>query len=397
MEQKELDAIVSKIKEQLPEAMKSQIDEAVKGFVTADTIKGLVSIDQYNELKSAMEAQGLKMKELESKGANPNKSVAELLTEKKDEFDSLERNKSGFVTIKVNKTAVLTSAVGSSTLAMRDSNVGQIARPTNRIRPLFGTPIPVPAGMGGTVRYFDQTTNTNNAAGQTEGSLKGEGVLAWNEYSLNLRTYAEFLPVSKQSLRYFSFIEGEIRNKLIRDLEYKIDGALFSGSGNAPDIKGVYTSATAYADPAAGITADASIYDLIAYIHGVISKDAPYQPNYVLMNMADVTTMKLKKDLNNNYVLPPFTSADGMTIDGIVVVPTSQVTAGTMLVGDFRYATLYTGEDMTISVGFQNDDFTKNKVTILAEEELALLVRNVDAGAFIKVADISAALTGLTK
>ena len=66
-----------------------------------------------------------------------------------------------------------------------------------------------------------------------------------------------------------------------------------------------------------------------------------------------------------------------------------------MVVGDFRYGTIYDLEDVTIEMGWINDQFIKNTFTILAEQRLALLIRTGDETAFRKVTNITTALADL--
>ena len=94
------------------------------------------------------------------------------------------------------------------------------------------------------------------------------------------------------------------------------------------------------------------------------------------------------------YIVPPYASGQ-QSIDGIKIVESSQVTAGTMVVGDFRYGTIYDLEGVTIEMGWINDQFIKNTFTILAEQRLALLIRTVDETAFRKVANITTLLANL--
>jgi hypothetical protein len=78
--------------------------------------------------------------------------------------------------------------------------------------------------------------------------------------------------------------------------------------------------------------------------------------------------------------------------EGIRIVESSQVAPNTMVVGDFRFGTIYDLEDVTVEMGWINDQFIKNALTILAEQRLALLIRTVDEPAFRKVTDIATAL-----
>ena len=78
--------------------------------------------------------------------------------------------------------------------------------------------------------------------------------------------------------------------------------------------------------------------------------------------------MALSKNANG-YLLPPFGSVTNgvySLIMGMKIVASGQVAANTMVVGDFRYGTIYDLEDLTIEMGWINDQFIKNCFTILA-------------------------------
>lgn len=371
LEKKNTDEIKTQIA-----ALKSEIEKANR--------------EQFESLTKALETQGMAIRKLMAgEGKESRKTLLDIIKEKKDDISKASIQNP--VKFTVNKADVLTSSVADSTIGMREQRIGQIARAANMIRPILATGV-ISEGMGGVIYYIDQATNTNGAAMQTEGALKGEGAITWVEKTMPLQTIAEWIPVSKQALADFSFIESEIRNKLIADLAFKVEDELWDGTGVAPELKGLYTSADTYTADASGIT-DASIYDLIVKVHEDISGSTNYQPNFAIMNIADVNKMKLKKDANNNYVMPPFAGAN--QVDGITVIASSQVTPNTMLVGDFTKATLYGMGNVEITIGWQNQQFVKNMVTILAEERLGLLVRDVEKDAFRKVTDIDAALVTL--
>jgi len=57
--------------------------------------------------------------------------------------------------------------------------------------------------------------------------------------------------------------------------------------------------------------------------------------------------------------------------------------------------TIYDLEGVTIEMGWINDQFVQNAMTILAEKRLALLVRNIDQYAFCKCTDIDVAVNQL--
>ena len=74
------------------------------------------------------------------------------------------------------------------------------------------------------------------------------------------------------------------------------------------------------------------------------------------------------------------------------MIPTKAMAQGDFLVGNFQSAaTLYDRWEPRVETGWMNDDFTKNLVTILAEERLALAVKN---GAALITGDFVTALGG---
>jgi len=123
---------------------------------------------------------------------------------------------------------------------------------------------------------------------------------------------------------------------------------------------------------------------------------ANFNADAVVINPADYYAMQLTKDANGNYIMPPFSSADGMTVAGLRIVANNGVAVGTFLVGDFKKATLAIREDVNIQIGYVNDDFIRNLVTILAEMRAVLFVKSNWLNAFVK-GSFATAITAITK
>jgi hypothetical protein len=85
-----------------------------------------------------------------------------------------------------------------------------------------------------------------------------------------------------------------------------------------------------------------------------------------------------------------------MNVDGLTVVENSGVAAGTLYIGDFTRSVVYNAGNIEVEAGFENDDFTKDMVTIKARKRLALLIRNVDLGAFRYIADIAVSTAAIS-
>jgi hypothetical protein len=114
------------------------------------------------------------------------------------------------------------------------------------------------------------------------------------------------------------------------------------------------------------------------------------------MNPVDVLKARLKKDANDNYIIPPFVSRDGKNVAGAMIIETPVVTANTMVVGDKRYARYYNQDGIELEFGFNTGDFAADRISLRGRKRGQLVVRNVDATAFYKVTDITTRISNIT-
>jgi HK97 family phage major capsid protein len=422
MEEKEFNELMAKIQTGLEkilkdsaksgalyEAIKTEMEAATAGLVTGDQIAekleaiGLKA-ETVKEITDAVEKQGEEIQRLlQSKQTEDSTPLEQKMAEKKDEILNIAKTGSR-QTVKfelsgkeVNKTLVQRSAVSGSTIATRLSEIGQLPFLEPVISNLFRS-VSVGEGTGAVIRYIDQNAITRGADTVAETAQKPESVINWIERTLPLEVIADSIPVTKQAWADFDFLQGEVQRLLDTNLVLKEDEQLWDGDGTPPNLKGVYTSASAFSPtPYINITTVDNIYDLIAFVRTAImtGKQSKYSPTDVVLNPIDVLRYKLAKGTDGHYLFPPFVSGNGTVIDNMRIHESSQVTANTMLVGDFRYGTRYTLGGVTVEMGHVDDQFVKNTFTILAEKRVGLLVRNVDADAFLKVTNITSAINTL--
>lgn len=379
------------MQEDLKKSNSDELQKAIK------ELKEEISKDNLTQLKTlqkALETQGNAIKDLmNEKGTKADVMSVDKIV--KDNLENLKAVQSGTQKSVVLKVA--RSSVSNHTLAMRLSTIGQLATRRLRLRELFNW-TKVPAGMGGVVRYVDQATVTRNAAAKAEGAEAPTSAITWIEKTLDLQEIKDSIAVTKRALIDVSWIGNEIRRFLSKNMALKVDADLWNANGTAPNIKGIYQYATVFTNPAAGTITAATIWDVIKETIKQIEASTEYEANIVVMNPTDYNTMTSEKDANNNYILPPFARmVNGqLIVEEAVVVKSATVTANTMLVGDFDYADGYYGDELTIEIGEVDAQFKKGEVTMLATEQLALLVRSTYEDAFIKVTDINAAITAIT-
>lgn len=248
------------------------------------------------------------------------------------------------------------------------------------------------------IAWAEQKNADPGVAGTTaEGAIKLQTDFDIVEATAKVEKITSYIKVSKEALADIKFLQGEINTELRVLIELKLDEQILSGNGTSPNLKGILAIAPAFAavSTLALLVPTPNRFDVLVAAVAQLSA-ANFMGTDAVINPSDYYAMQLTKDTQGRYLLPPFTSADGMTVAGLRLVANNGVAVGSFLVGDFKKATLAIREDMNIQIGYENDDFTKNLVTILAEMRAVLFVKTNWYNAFVQ-GTFSAAITALTK
>ena len=231
-----------------------------------------------------------------------------------------------------------------------------------------------------TVHLVDKRNRDGSAAYTAEGTTKPTIDFDFVEVKLDMLKIAAKVKVSTEMLNDISFMRSAINDELLIELNLTLDEELYSGA----NMQGLMDHATAFsAGSLAGTIITPNNFDVIrAAISQIVL--ANFVPNICILNPADAAAMDLTKGTDGHYIMPPFSTAGGATIGGVRIVENPGVTAGDYVIGDFSKAIFYQREGINIMVGWENDDFTKNLVTIIGELRGNLYISENNEGAFVK-------------
>jgi HK97 family phage major capsid protein len=212
---------------------------------------------------------------------------------------------------------------------------------------------------------------TNSAQGQTEGQEKAQSAMTFNKYNVAIETIAHWLKVSKQLLADAPAVVSWIENSLRWGVEAKVDQQLMSGTGTSPQLSGLTDSGnyTAYTPSSDDTLADAinrAKYQLWAL---------GYIADTVYVNPADWGALERLRESSGGgqYLYGPPGTIAGMNPFGVNVVITPRIDSGKFLIGQTAVATgVWNRSGAVIEMGYEDNDFTSNLVTILAEVRLGL-------------------------
>ncbi len=350
-----------------------------------------------SNLKDNVEELALKVLELETKGFSKNvpENLGTLLTEKAEELKAM-KDKSGAsvkITLKAAGTmAESTNITGQIPQAEREAGITRIVRRNPYILQLVN----VGTIMSNVWEWVQQANADGGAAMTAEGASKSQADFDLVVASANVKKVTAFIKITKEMLDDVELMRSEIDQELTELINLKIDDQLLSGSGSGANLTGIVTNATAWAAGAFALAIPTPTkWDVLRTAINQVRVNL-FEPTYIVMHPTDVTSMELSKDSTGQYIMPPFAAVDGSIVSGIRVVANTGITIDKFLVGDFSKAGVRFKEGLTINVGYENDDFTKNLVTILAEARLVQRVKSNHYGAFV-YGDFSDAITALTK
>ena len=403
MNKEEFDALMLKIESSIGASMDTKLKAAFKE-VDPQVLKAIS--DNSDELKKtlktlestnvslvdAQKTQGAVIEGLTEKlnKAGENKHVSfqaqvnELLVANKEKLVAM-KNGDSKTNIRMTMKAVGNMTLAGSTTgqlpqAERESGITRIVRRNPFILELVNV-----GTITSNLWEWVQQANAEGAPAMTaEGAAKAQIDFELVLASAAVRKITAFIKVSKEMLDDIPLMESEINQELSERINLTIDTQLLSGDGTGQNLTGILANATAFAPSSfAASVPEANNSDVLRVAINQINLNL-FQANYIVMHPSDVTAMDLQKASDGHYVLPPFSTSANTIIKGIPIVPNTGVTEGDYLVGDFSKAGVRFREGLSFDIGYENDDFTKNFVTILAEARLVQRVKSNHYGAFVK-------------
>ncbi|WP_404861857.1 phage major capsid protein [Georhizobium sp. MAB10] len=359
----------AKAGETLAHSVKEQADEA------------LLKMNGLSEQLAAIEqriARG------EGGGEEGQKSIGEQFVESEG-FKSFQDSKfaksarGADIKIKATLTSATTDAAGSVGAGVNETRLpGIVGIPQRRmtIRDLI-----TPGQMdGNTLEYVREKGFVNNAAPVAEGAAKPSSDMQLELITTSAKVIAHWMKASKQILDDISQLRSIIDQRLLYGLAYVEETQLLNGDGTGQNLLGILPQAEEYAAPA-GFTAPTPLTSIdilrIAMLQAAL---AEYPATGHVLHPIDWAGIETLKDGEGRYIIGNPQGTAQPTMWGLPVVATQAIAAGTFLTGAFRLgAQLFDRWDARVEVGYVNDDFTRNLVTILAEERLALAVYRPEA------------------
>jgi len=233
------------------------------------------------------------------------------------------------------------------------------------------------------IEYTKEASMTNSAAEAAEAAEKGESALTWSLVNMHVSTVAHWLKISKQLASDNTALAAYVNLRMVYGVNKRVDTQLGSGNGTAPNISGIGDTgnftAHGYSDAnldALGTTGVMTKFKLIRKALADLWV-AGFIPDAILLNPVDYATLDIEQFSSTSNVMRFAVDASGVSrLFGIPVVQGNGIVADTFYVGAFnQVGTIHDREGVMVELSDSDDDnFTKNLVTIRAERRLALTI-----------------------
>ena len=239
------------------------------------------------------------------------------------------------------------------------------------------TLLPIGSTDAQTIRYPKESAYDPGAAATAQGSALGQSDFDVTATSVNVEKIGTFLRITEEMLNdtagLSSYLSARIPSKVmgIEDTE------IISGDGSSPNLSGLLTDGTAFTTSSGGLfyqsVESANEFDVIVVALNQLAL-LNYQADTIIMNPTDFHKIVLLKSTANEYLRNQIIQGLQPAINGVPITLNTAMPAGKFLVGNLAQSTqLWVRDGLSLEFARQDsDNFTKNFVTVRAQERVAL-------------------------
>lgn len=375
----DLKAIEKSISEQITKA---------ESFATNETIA---------TLKQSLIEQGEKINELlEVKSNNVRvgstaDQLRSFIEANKDAFEDFKARKTNTLKLEIKAAGNMTIAGNVTPDAVNVASTSVVPGYVDilGINPLFDTLCNSGNTDSAIIQYVEKVNRDGSTIFIGEGDAKNKIDFDWKKNTSTAKKVADYIKVSDEMLADIEFMASAIDNELRYQINTKTSSEILVGDGIGDNLKGITAYAQAYTLTTIETTTPTVFDALQAMATQIITNNGV--ATHAVLNPIDYTNMGISKGTNGYYVI----------VNGMVqalpymVVQHNQMPVGFCLVADMTKAIVRNYKPFTIEYGWENDDFTKNFVTVRGERRLHHYIADNHKPCFVydAIADVQTAIT----
>jgi len=374
MTPQEVDTYATAMKAHEADLRKKELEEATKGLVSNDTLTA--ELGKATKAISDLEELINQLKEAQMNGNVENKKgyfvefVEKNLESKPDSTPSYSAKtqiKAHDLLVTKDPALMTTANVlpnvsnGFNQLFGNfiDSTIYATPKPDTFILPLVD--VQTQAGTE-SIWYVDRINEEGDAEFIGEGDAKPLADAEWQERKAPIKEVAVFWKMSKRLAQNAPSVVSDFRIHANQLVEQKLDDEVLAGDNIGDNLAGVAELASAFVVPTqlAGYYQDANIYDVIMAMATKVRLGNYKGQITAVLNTVWKAKMQGIKNVDGDYIVPPFVTQDGNNVGEVRVVFTNKMDDEAILVGDLKNFKVVISQNIEYYEGYENDDFRKN-------------------------------------
>jgi HK97 family phage major capsid protein len=220
--------------------------------------------------------------------------------------------------------------------------------------------------------FMQETVHTNGVTETAEGVALGESTLTFASATAGIGLLGSILPITEQQIRDVPQLAAIVENRLILMNRKKRNNA-FINANTSGGIVGFLNASGLGSQPMGTDNAIDCIMKGITQVEvtgGGVASDVVMHPN-------DWRDYRLMRTVDGIYIWgsPSGPEAGKAEIWGLPVTKTTDISAGTALVGDFKqYSAIANNTDLTVEIGRNGTDFAEVQHTARVISRAGLVV-----------------------
>lgn len=372
--------------------LKNAVSELKAEYKQMKVDSELASEEKYKALEDILAKQGSMLQEMKAvKATNASskslkEQVEEIIANNQEGFKSFVNKSAPFrMNLKAAGPVTYSNITNSTTLLPMPSMIPGY-NPYAWNPATFWDYAGVQTTTSARIAYVDEVSPDGTPITTAEGVAKPQ--IDWDNkvsYSSAVKV-AAYVKVSDEMLDDVSFMATQIDTNLNNRVRLAVSGNIYTY------ITGLSGILTAVDSTLAGLGgANANLWQLIVAAQQTIAKSNK-NCTHIFLNPTDYARLLMMKGLTEQ---PIIISATSMMVNGITVVSSNAVTVDKYIACDMSKLNVYEYKALSVEMGWDSDDFTKNLRTFVGETRVHYFIKDNDKVAFL-YGDITDDLTTLT-
>ena len=347
-----------------------------------EKIDALPDAKSVQDLRDAMKAQGEALSMLKSAGTKNADSLnaqIDAFIKNQANIDAVKKGQSAGTELKLKAASLMTTTNAKPAIDIWNVEVDRTVHSAPTEPDAIYSRLVKGSTASPNIIWVNRVDEDGGAAFIAEGTLKPLKSWGYETETSTAKKVAVSCKVSTEMLTDAPFMREEIDRLLRQDLMSVVNEKALTGTGTGAEIKGVATGAAGY-----------TLSDLDGKVEMPNYADAiraavlqlrmlNFRPDTLFINPTDKALIDLTKDTTGHYLATEMQAL----ISGIAIVETANIPKGKFLLMDTSRWNLRPYEGLRLEYGWENDDFRKNLVTVIAEMRLHSYQNSIDAGSLV--------------